>query len=334
MKAWKDRLDALQQRTPWLAFPVAVVKKYGDDQAGHLAVLVAYFAFFAIFPLLLVLVTVAGIVLKNDESLRQQVLDSAFSQFPVLGAQLSSNIGSLHRTGLALVVGVIWAFVGARGMAGAMQDAANSVWGVPRTRRPSFPKGQLRSLALLVTVGVGLVATTLLSGLVVGPLGESVLGVVIGVAVSAVLSFGVFLASFRLATAPEIATRRLLVGAAVAAVGWQVLTLTGSWILGRQVSRASETYGTFAVVIGLVTWLYLASVVSVLALEIDVVRDRRLWPRALFTPPLTEADERTFQTLAQQEQRTEGQTIEVGFDDVAPDRTRSDSPAGKPGRGP
>ena len=174
-----------------------------------------------------------------------------------------------------------------------MQDAANSVWGVPRTRRPA--SRPVRSLALLVTVGVGLVATTLLSGLVVGPLGESVLGVVIGVAVSAVLSFGVFLASFRLATAPEIATRRLLVGAAVAAVCWQVLTLTGSWILGRQVSHASETYGTFAVVIGLVTWLYLASVVSVLALEIDVVRDRRLWPRALFTPPLTEADERTFQ---------------------------------------
>ena len=114
----------------------------------------------------------------------------------------------------------------------------------------------------------------------------------------------------------EIATRQLLLGAVVAAVGWQVLTLAGSWLLGRQVSRASETYGTFAVVIGLVTWLYLAAVVSVVALEIDVVRDRGLWPRSLFTPPLTEADERTFESLAEQEQRTDGQTIDVRFDDV------------------
>jgi membrane protein len=314
--AWKARIDELQQRSKVLAFPVAVFKKYGDDEAGHLAVLVAYFAFFAIFPLLLVLVTVAGIVLKNDAALRQRVLDSAFEQFPVLGAQLSSNIDSLHRTGLALVVGVVWAFLGARGMAGAMQGAANSVWGVPKTRRPGFPAGQLRSLALLVTVGVGLTATTLLSGLIVGPLRGSVIGVAAGILLSFVLSVAVFLASFRLATAQEISLRQLVVGAVVAAVGWEALTLTGSWVMGRQVARASETYGTFAVVIGLVTWLYLASVVSVLALEIDVVRDRRLWPRSLFTPPLTEADERAFQTLAVQQQRADGQTIEVGFDEV------------------
>ena len=317
MNGWKDRIDAFQQGNRVLAFPVAVFKKYGDDEAGHLAALVAYFAFFAVFPLLLVLVTLAGIVLKNDEALRERVLDSAFAQFPVLGSQLSSNIGSLHRTGLALLVGVVWAFVGARGMAGAMQGAANSVWGVPRTRRPGFPTGQVRSLALLVTVGVGLAATTLMSGLVVGPLGASVLGVVAGVAVSLVLSVGVFLASFRLATAREIATRQLVLGAVVAAIGWQVLTLAGSWVLGRQVSQASETYGTFAVVIGLVTWLYLAAVVSVLALEIDVVRDRGLWPRSLFTPPLTEADERAFETLAEKEQRTDGQTIDVTFEAAA-----------------
>jgi membrane protein len=316
LTAWKERIDTFQQGNRLLAFPVAVLKKYGDDEAGHLAVLVAYFAFFAIFPLLLVLVTLAGLVLKNDEALRHRVLDSAFAQFPVLGAQLSSNIGSLHRTGLALVVGVVWAFLGARGMAGAMQGAANSVWGVPRTRRPGFPTGPLRSLALLVTVGVGLTATTLLGGLIVGPLGGSVLGVLAGILVSLALSLAVFLASFRLATAAEIATRQLFVGAVIAAVGWQVLTLAGTWLMGRQVGRASETYGTFAVVIGLVTWLYLAAVVSVVALEIDVVRDRGLWPRSLFTPPLTEADERALETLAEREQRTDGQTIEVGFDQV------------------
>ena len=57
--------DALQQRHAWLALPVAVWKKFGDDQAGNLAALIAYSAFVAIFPLLLVLVTVLDIVLNT-----------------------------------------------------------------------------------------------------------------------------------------------------------------------------------------------------------------------------------------------------------------------------
>jgi YihY family inner membrane protein len=306
---------------------VAVVKKYGDDEAGHLAALVAYYAFFAIFPLLLVLVTLAGIVLRQDEALRQRVLDSAFAQFPVLGTQLSQNISSLHRTGLALVVGLVWAFLGARGMAGVMQGAANAVWGVPHTRRPRFPMGQLRSLALLVTVGLGLLSTTLLSGLIVGPFGGTLLGVVAGFLVSLLLGFVVFFASFRLATAREITAHQLVLGALVASVGWQVLTLAGSWVMARQVSRASDTYGTFAVVIGLITWLYLAAVISMVALEIDVVRDRGLWPRSLFNPPLTDADEQTFETLAEEEQRADGQTIDVSFDAVHPRRTTPAEPS-------
>jgi uncharacterized BrkB/YihY/UPF0761 family membrane protein len=62
--------DALQQRHAWLAVPVAVWKKFGDDQAGNLAALIAYYSFVAIFPLLLVLVTVLDLVLKNDPGLQ------------------------------------------------------------------------------------------------------------------------------------------------------------------------------------------------------------------------------------------------------------------------
>jgi uncharacterized BrkB/YihY/UPF0761 family membrane protein len=50
--------------------------------------------------------------------------------------------------------------------------------------------------------------------------------------------------------------------------------------------RASATYGTFALVIGLLSWLYLASTVTLLAAELNVVRSRRLWPRSLAPPPL------------------------------------------------
>ena len=52
VKAVLNWLDRFQQRHPWAGFPFAVVKKFGDDQAGNLAALIAYYGFFSLFPLL------------------------------------------------------------------------------------------------------------------------------------------------------------------------------------------------------------------------------------------------------------------------------------------
>src|SRR5580698_2593300 len=164
----RDRADRLQQghRVPAIAF--GTVKKFGDDQAGNLAALIAYYAFASIFPLLLVLVTVLDIVLKNNASLRDQVLHSALSQYPVIGPQLSTNLHGLQQTGLALFLGLLLTFFGARGVANAMQNAVNSVWEVPMARRPGFPWAILRSLGLIMVVGPGLIATIVLSSVAGG----------------------------------------------------------------------------------------------------------------------------------------------------------------------
>jgi hypothetical protein len=145
VKSTLRAVEEFQQRRPWLAFPVAVWKKFGDDQAGNLAALVAYYAFIAIFPLLLVLVTVLSIVLKNDPGLQQRLLNSALSQYPVIGQQLKPS-GPLHQSGLALVVGLVGTFLGARGVATAMQNALNTAWEVPYADRPGFPWALLRSI--------------------------------------------------------------------------------------------------------------------------------------------------------------------------------------------
>src|SRR6202043_358476 len=81
-------LDKFQQRHRALAFPIAVYRKFSDDQAGSLAALVSYYAFVSTFPLLLVLVTVLGMVLSGSPRLQQDVLNSALSEFPVIGQQL------------------------------------------------------------------------------------------------------------------------------------------------------------------------------------------------------------------------------------------------------
>jgi membrane protein len=108
-------VDKFQQQRAWLAFPVAVFKKFGDDEAGNLAALIAYSALVAIFPLLLLLVTVLDIVLKNNPELQQKVLKAAVDQYPVIGPQLQGSIGHLSQKGIALAVAAIGIFIGALG---------------------------------------------------------------------------------------------------------------------------------------------------------------------------------------------------------------------------
>lgn len=275
--------DRFQQRHRVLALPVAVWSKFNDDQAGNLAALISYYAFAALFPLLLILVTVLNIVLKNSPSLRDDLLKSALAQYPVIGAQIKASLGAIPGTGLPLLIGVVLLLLGSRGVAGAMQNALCEVWGIKREDRPGFPVSQLWAFALVFTVGTGFVVTTFLSG-VAGGVGNLISGAVayLGtVAVSLVLNVGMFWLTFKMATAWQVPWRQLRTGAVIAAVCWQVLQSVGGYVVGHQLQRASELYGTFGIVLGLMAWLFLQAEVTLYAAEVDVVLARRLWPRSV-----------------------------------------------------
>jgi YihY family inner membrane protein len=305
--------DELQQRHAWLAVPVAVWKKFGDDEAGNLAALIAYYAFVAIFPLLLVLVTVLDLVLKSNPELKESVLSSALKNYPVIGPQLEQSIGPLNRTGIVLAVGLVGIFIGARGVANSVQNALNSVWEIPIARRPGFPWSALRSFALILAVGVGLVATTVLSGIATG-IGRVLPGAgpaVLTFAGSLAVNFGLFWLGFRLATAKDVTWRQLWLGAAISAVAWQILQAVGGYFVSHQIAHASPLYGTFALVLGLIAWMYLQAELTLYAVEFNVVRAYRLWPRSLAPPPYTEQDRRAFQLYAQVETRRKDMDIVV-----------------------
>src|ERR1700744_978397 len=108
--------DAFQQRKSAFGFPVAVWKKFNDDRAGNLAALIAYYGFAAIFPLLLLLATVLNILLKNDPALQKTLTDSALAQYPVIGQQIKTQLGSIPGTGLPLLIGAVLLLLGARGV--------------------------------------------------------------------------------------------------------------------------------------------------------------------------------------------------------------------------
>ena len=133
-------------------------------------------------------------------------------------------------------------------------------------------------------------------------------------AASTLANMLLFLIGFRVLTVRNVSLRTLLPGAVLAAIAWALLQWLGGWYVARQLSRASATYGAFALVIGLLSWLYLASTVTLLAAELNVVRSRRLWPRSLAPPPLGGPDERALEGLAKQEERLPDQRVEVSFD--------------------
>ncbi len=299
-----DRADALQRRWLPAAFAIAVWKKFTDDRAGDLAALIAYYAFVAIFPLLLVLVTLLDLVLRHDPALRHKLVDSALSAYPVIGTQIKNSVHPLTSTGLALAAGLIGALFGARGVARAMQNALNSVWAVPRDRRPAFPASALRSFGLVVVIGLGQILTSFLSGLAVGA-GHLVIGILAEAGIIALAfagNVGVFWLALRLATAAEVSWTDLRLGAILSAVSWQALQLLGTFIVGHTLRHTSALYGVFGVVLGLMAWLYLQAQVTLYAVEACTVRAWRLWPRGLRPPP-TDQDLRAYEHYGRAERR-------------------------------
>jgi uncharacterized BrkB/YihY/UPF0761 family membrane protein len=116
-------------------------------------------------------------------------------------------------------------------------------------------------------------------------------------------------------TPGQIPTRRLPLGAAVAGVLWVLLQSGGGYLVGHNLKHASQVYGFFAIVLGLLSWLYLAAEATLYAAEVNVVRARRLWPRSILQPPLTRSDRRALADLAKQEERCPEESIHVAFTD-------------------
>jgi YihY family inner membrane protein len=313
--------DKQQQQRAWIAFPYAVMKKFGDDQAGNLAALIAYYGFLSLFPLMLVLVTLLGLLLRNNPELQDAIRTSALANFPVLGEQISNNVHSLRGSGLALGIGLALSLWAGLGVMKVMQTAMNAVWNVPYRHRPNFWVSLLRAIIMLLVLGVITIASAA-AGSVGGGSDNLLLGI-FGIAMSVVLNLVLFLLAFRILTTEDVTWGDVLPGALVAALAWTTLQAIGGYIVSHQLQGASDTYGTFAIVIGLLAWIYLGAQVTLVAAEVNVVRKRRLWPRAIVQPPLTEADERALRSYAEQEERRPGEDVNVRIDETtrAPNNT-------------
>ena len=306
------RADRFQQRHRVMAFPWAVVQKFGNDEAGSKAALMAYYGLFALFPLLLLLATVLGFALSDNPALREQLIDSALGNFPVIGEQLRSTVHPLEGNTTALVIGIVGTVYGSLGVGFASQNAMNTIWNIPYVHWPSIWKRYARTFGVIGLLGLAVLSSTALATFATA-VAHGVATSVLSVAGSVLVNLGLFLLAFMVLTAEPLRPREVAVGAILATVFWEALQLIGTWYMTRGLRTASPTYGFFAVVITLLSWLYLGSQLTLWAAEINVVLRHHLWPRSVVQPPLTRADELMLVRLAQMEVRRPEQRITASF---------------------
>jgi membrane protein len=313
------RFDRWQQRHGVISFPIAVVKNFGDDEAGNLVGLLAYNSFVAAFPLLLAFTAILGVTLREYPGLHAKLVNSAFAEFPIIGGQIHDQLGveAFSSTFPSLMIGVAGALVGGRGFAHTLQNTLNTLWAVPKVDRPGFFPRYLRTLALLVLLGLIVVVTGAASTAAAtatslgfgGPPARMV-----SLAVGTALGFGFFVVLFRVAAAGQVPTRSMLFGAAVSALGWQILLTAAGVVVAHQLRHAQAVAGFFGVVLGLLAWLALQATVIVFAIEIDAVRARRLWPRSIVPPPLTDADKSYYASMLRAEVQRPEQRLDLAYE--------------------
>ena len=315
-RARYEAFDRYQRRRAWLGFPLAVRQKYSDDQGGYLAAAITYYGFFSIFPLLLALTSVLGFLLHGHPKLQSSIVHSALGQFPVIGHDL--HVHTLAGSTLGVAVGLAGALWAGMGVVLSAQSAMEQLWGIPFSRRPSFLRQRARASLILLAVGGGLLLATGLGAL--GTIGAhfGIAWKLGSIAASIALNFALSWVGLRLLTTRDVSWRRLRGGAIVAALVYEGLQTLGGYYVGHVLKHASNTYGTFALVIGLLCWIYLAVHTLLLAAEGNVVAAHRLYPRSFsiaYEQPPTEGDKRALDQRTRVEQRRQDERIDVAFDD-------------------
>ncbi|MGH9093224.1 MAG: YihY/virulence factor BrkB family protein, partial [Acidimicrobiales bacterium] len=290
------RLDRWQQRHAVPAVAYAVVKQYGSDHAAQTVVVLGWYGFVGIYPLLLAVVTVLGFV--GASSLGHGLV-ATLHRFPVIGADFhpAHPAASLHGSALGLVVGLVGLAYGAQGVTQTALRAMATAWHVPPTATGQFPVRLARSLGGLAVIGTTFLVDAAAGGYATASATPwaARAGVLVGLLA---VNVGLYAATFAVLTPGRRPLRSYLPGAALGGFGFTLLVTVGTGLLEHQVRHSSAAYGQFGVVIGLVAVLFLLAQVSLYGAELNPVLAERLWPRALRPDHPTAADHRAAAVLA------------------------------------
>ena len=269
-----SRVIALRERSPVIDIAVETLDGWRRHLSSRNASVLAFWSFLSIFPALLAATTILGFVLQNNEQLQQDIVDGAMAEIPVLGDRLAEDPTSLSGNIWALVIGLggaLWsatrAFVG-------LQSSLDDIWEIHIDERSKLPVQRGKALAGIVLLGGAQVVSITLTALVnraglpdAGRVLLTVGAVAINIAVIAVL--------YRLMTSASPTWRDVAPGAVIAGIAYSLLQYAGTWIVESISDNAGETYGTFAIVLGIVTWLGFVAIATIMSAELNAAIVRR-----------------------------------------------------------
>ena len=174
---------------------------------------------------------------------------------PLIESQQQALTRNATSLGLVGIVTVLWT---ASTLTNRAQRALGIVFGAPRR----VIANRFRALGVTIGLGVTLIATLAVTGLIVGLHVEGLLSFplkVVSFLVLLVLDIGYFtLAYWALTPMREIPLREHLAGGILMAVGWTILSFVGVYLVDRSISHASALYGTLGTVFGLLLFIRLA----------------------------------------------------------------------------
>lgn len=253
---------------------LALNRRYGEDGGGQLAAALAYYAFLSVFPLLLLALAVVGFVLAGDAKAQAEWAARLSESVPGLGPLIADNIDSLidqrSAAGAIGLVGLLWSGTGLTNAAGF---AMSRVFRKPEVQ--GLVRKRLWSISATVGLGFAAAAGVVFSAAVGNRQAAGAIGLglsIIAIVVSFALDVGLFAVSYRVLTAgwgPPF--RRLWAGSLLAGAGWSFLKIAGVWYATHTVARASEVYGTFGSVVGVLAVLYLAARLFLYGAELNAV---------------------------------------------------------------
>jgi membrane protein len=279
--AWQTSNRVIKIRAQNHSFDVFVEMLDGWRRhlSGRNASVLSFFTFLSIFPLMLAATTILGLLLENNDELRQRVIDNFADNFPVIGADIKSNPDSLNGSVWVVIgglLGAIWASTKAFvGLQGALDDA----WEIPIDDRPGMPVQRGRAIIGLLIIGTAQIASIAVTAVVnaAGLPGISQLLVALG---TVGLNISVIAAMYRFLTSASPTWGDVWPGAIMAGIIFSVLHYFGPRLVESITENAGDTYGTFAIVLGLITWLGFISIATLMAAELNsaIVRRRNAVP--------------------------------------------------------
>lgn len=271
-QSWTEdrRVVAIRRRTPVANAAVTAMYRYSRHRTGRNAALVAHYAFLSVFPLLLVFTTVLGFVLEGNPSLQEQIIDSVLSHIPIIGPELAKDPEALTGSVPVLIAGLLTALWASLKAFNVLQTALDDIGDVSLDERPNVIVVRGRSLVGILIVGGGQVLTAVLAGFL-GVSGVDWVPRVLLFTGSIVLNTTVLALTYHHLCTRRPPWRRVAPGAIVGGVLFSGLQVVGTTVVARAITRASPIYGTFATVIGLITWLGLHSMILLLCAELNGV---------------------------------------------------------------